>query len=146
MSKFETPEDREAFRADITRRLAEMNKAVAEENDETFRPESESYSFAAILVGGLLGIADDDAIAEAMAFDVDFVRTVGARLRANSIWEGSEYVAAKQLEERGGEMAGIVFSLHMNVAMGRMAMTETGGFFSLTFSAWAKRDAHGAHG
>ena len=125
MSAFETPADRQGFKVIVENKMRELRAALASATDDTFTPGSELYPYACILVAGIVGVVNEDAIAEGMEFDLDFVRTVGSRLRASFVWTDDQYSAEHQLHEEGG---GTAFFLHVAVAKGQIQMREDGRF------------------
>jgi hypothetical protein len=131
-SFFETPADRDGLRHLI---VTQMNKFNAESPADGYTPESAMYPYAALLVGSMMGCVHEGALAEALHFDADFVETVGARLRASAVWDGSD-LSATARELLGDEHAGTSFSLLINVAMGHMQMDESGRFRITEAGIW----------
>lgn len=124
-SKFESEADRDGFRQIVEDKLRELRIAAEKDGEDDFSPSHPDYAAQAILVSGLIGCCNADAIAEGLGFDPDFVHQIVARLRANYLWSDKEYEASKELAE--GD-SGIVFSLHTLVANGEMQRFEDGRY------------------
>lgn len=58
--------------------------------DPKFKPTDAGYSEYVVLLASFTEGADDDHLAKVLGYDIDFVKTVGARLRASGIWTADE--------------------------------------------------------
>lgn len=88
-----------------------------------------------VLLSSFFEPADEDSLAAELGFDLEFVKTVGSRLRSSGIWRGdnlSERAKQSWLEDDGG----ISFSLDAAVAAGRLVVCgendEGGRLYKMT--------------
>lgn len=126
MSKWESDFDREGLRRIVEDKMREIAvSAKADGEEDSFTATSAEYPFAAILVAGLIGCCDADAIAEGLGYEPEFTRQVVSRLEAAHLFQGGEFAGKDELS---GDEAGIAFNLMVLVAQGDMARNASGGY------------------
>lgn len=127
MSFFATEEDRIGYREITFAKLRELRKLADDNSKSVFSPTSPDFPVVAVLVSGLVGICEAEAIAEGLEFEPDFVNEVAARLRANGLWDEQSYVLSDELfdDQTSGDTT---FWLHVNVARGHVRRLPTGNY------------------
>ena len=98
---------------DATRALREIDPGLS--------PVSPGYAEAIVLLASYLtdgceNAKTDDQLAALLGFDVEFVRTVGSRLRSSGVWNKDGLTA----EARASWDDGTIFWLDVNIARGDM--------------------------
>lgn len=127
MGYWVTEADRQGYRELVHAKVRELRKAADDNSKAVFSPTSPEYPFVAVLVSGIVGCCQAEAIAEGLEFEPDFVNEVVARFRASFLWNEDEYIGLAELVDN--EAAGdATFYLHLNVANGSLRRLENGNY------------------
>jgi len=97
--------------------LLERTAVVLKKLDENLDPTSQSYAESILLLASVLTRADEGFLADELGYDVAFVGTVGARLRAAGVWQGDKVSPARAAAY---EADGLSFWLDVAVACGEV--------------------------
>lgn len=68
--------------------LLGQTMAMLKNLDKNFEPTDAGYNEHVILLASAFTAANESTLAEELGFDVEFVATVGSRLRSSGIWSG----------------------------------------------------------
>ena len=115
--------------------LQEIIYKVAEDLDVP--TDGADFQFLSVVVGGYLCGADEANIIKQLGMDAEFVNTVGARLRANGVWQGDDITSDYEDETSGG----LQVLMDINVASGKFSVSEKDGKPAYKLTDYGKQAA-----
>jgi DNA-binding Lrp family transcriptional regulator len=109
------------------RGLKELAEESLREIDSNFLAVNGGYAEHLVLIASILAKPDESLIADELGYDLDFVKTVGSRLRTAGIWSGETINPAHRDEYLLPERGGAAFFLDGAVACGNMIVVSREG-------------------
>lgn len=100
-----------------------VRKSILEADEHLKETDVEFMHQAILLASGFVG-AEEEAIAEELEFDPEFVRSIGSRLRTAGIWSGDDLNNWHRDAWCDQDKGGVAFMLDAAVAGGTMILKE----------------------